>query len=111
MESVDARSVAAVIRETIAECLTDSKIQADRIANAILEDIDGILAGQATGIIKSGQPRLAKQLIRLVRRAAEMNEPLPEEIVAAIGECAEKGLSARNQSLIPHDKRSTRRET
>lgn len=105
MKSVDAREIAAAIRETLSECLSDSDVQKDAVAAAILEDIDGILAGQASGLIGLGQPRLASQLIRLVECASQSGQSLPEEVVAAIGECAEKGLSIERHVLSPPEKR------
>lgn len=105
MSQLDARDVAAAIRETLLECLSDSDLQKDPVAAAIIEDIDGILAGQASGRIESGQPRLARQLIQLVERGHESSQSFPEEIFAAIGECAEQGLSAERHTLSSPDKR------
>lgn len=105
MKSVESQKVAAAIRETISDCLSTSELQQDPVAVAILEDIDGILAAQASGAIECGQPRLASQLIRLVERFGDGTDSLPAEIFAAIGECAETGLSAEDHILDAPDRR------
>jgi len=110
----DPRKAAAEIQKRLKEwCLPNRQLM-NRESNAenldsrrrlALEcEIEGILEGQANGVIQHGQPKLADLLHRLIELTLEQGDVGSEELYSALTDCAKAGLSVANQDLSGHNR-------
>lgn len=90
--TTDHRENAKAVLEYFDQAILADEIGNDPVLDALRKDVDGLLLGIAQGTIKTGQPRIVEQLLRIVQSYPKEKDS--SEIRTVIAHCAELGLSA-----------------
>jgi hypothetical protein len=93
----DHRENARAVYEFLCAICADTGLTDDALFEALISDVKGLLAGISEGTIKTGQPRIVEQLVRIAENCTEPKTSAL--IVNAIAACSERGLSAESHTF------------
>lgn len=93
----DPRENARAIHDYLDATYAEDRLFEVPYLNALYNDVGGLLAGISQGTIKTGQPRIVEQLIRIVQDYPKDRDP--ETIIEAISAVSEFGLAADRHPL------------